>query len=418
MTLAAATAIGVGGMIGGIFAVVPVATEIAGTSSYLAFALGGVIALLTGTSYARLSARYPSRGGTVTLLNRAFGPTAFAGTLNVLLWLGYFMMLALYAVTFATYAADLFGLSGRSAGRALGNGAIVVLTVLNLVGARAAARTQTILVWGTAGILAVLAVRGLASAETRRILPPHGSIGGSAVVAGMIAFLAYEGFELIGNTAADTEDPARILPRAFYLSIGGTAVLYTLVTLAALGALGPRRVVAEGGDALGRAADAYLGSVGAAALALAAAAAAASALNATLYGTARLTYVMAKSGELPEDFTRDVTGQPVLGLLVTVGGALVVVNLANVSSISLIGSAIFLALFACVNVGCVLLHREAGGGWLLPAVAATACAASVVAVLAYAGSHGPLRLLVLGGLLAAALAIAVNPWLARAPAGS
>jgi hypothetical protein len=127
---------------------------------------------------------------------------------------------------------------------------------------------------------------------------------------------------------------------------------------------------------------------------------------------------MAKSGELPEDFTRDVTGQPVVGLLVTAGGALVVVNAADISAISLIGSAIFLALFGCVNVAAFLLRGETGGGGALPLVAAVACAASVVSVIGYSGRHSPAQLLVLAGLVAAALVAARSPRITRAPAGS
>ncbi len=47
-----------------------------------AFLVAGLVALLTARSYALLSTSYPSRGGTVTFLNRAFGPARFAGGLN------------------------------------------------------------------------------------------------------------------------------------------------------------------------------------------------------------------------------------------------------------------------------------------------------------------------------------------------
>ena len=41
----------------------------------------------------------------------------------------------------------------------------------------------------------------------------------SLVVAGMVIFVAYEGFELIANAAEDVRDPRRTLPRAFRLSV-------------------------------------------------------------------------------------------------------------------------------------------------------------------------------------------------------
>ena len=36
----------------------------------------------------------------------------------------------------------------------------------------------------------------------------------------MIIFLAYEGFELIANTANDVQDAARTLPWAYYTAVG------------------------------------------------------------------------------------------------------------------------------------------------------------------------------------------------------
>ncbi len=60
----AVVAIGVGGMVGGgIFAVLGLAVQLAHGGTPVAFALAGVVALLTTYSYAKLSVAYPSRGG-------------------------------------------------------------------------------------------------------------------------------------------------------------------------------------------------------------------------------------------------------------------------------------------------------------------------------------------------------------------
>jgi len=55
LTLTEVIAMGVGGMVGGgIFSVLGLAIAQAGHAAPIAFALGGIIALLTGLSYARL----------------------------------------------------------------------------------------------------------------------------------------------------------------------------------------------------------------------------------------------------------------------------------------------------------------------------------------------------------------------------
>ena len=84
------TAIGVGGMVGGgIFAVLGLSVELASGGAPVAFLLAGIVALVTSYSYVRLSVTYPSQGGTVTFLDRAFGSGLLTGSANILFWISY-----------------------------------------------------------------------------------------------------------------------------------------------------------------------------------------------------------------------------------------------------------------------------------------------------------------------------------------
>ena len=101
--------IGGGGMIGGgIFATLGLSLELADGGAPLAFTLAGLIALLTGYSYARLSSRYPSIGGTIEFLVRAYGDNVLTGGLNIMLLTTYIVMIALYAHAFGSYGASIF----------------------------------------------------------------------------------------------------------------------------------------------------------------------------------------------------------------------------------------------------------------------------------------------------------------------
>ena len=53
----------------------------------------------------------------------------------------------------------------------------------------------------------------------------------------MIIFVAYEGFELIANTAQDVRNTPRILPRACYSSVGFVIFLYVLIAIVTVGTL-------------------------------------------------------------------------------------------------------------------------------------------------------------------------------------
>jgi amino acid transporter len=64
ITVASATAIGVGGMMGaGLYTLVGLASTTAGVWVALAFLVGGTVTVFSVYSYAKLSAKYPSRGG-------------------------------------------------------------------------------------------------------------------------------------------------------------------------------------------------------------------------------------------------------------------------------------------------------------------------------------------------------------------
>src|SRR5262245_9522336 len=80
----AAVSIGIGGMIGaGIFSILGVVAHVAGNAMWLAFAIGGGVALLSTYSYAKLGAAFPSAGGAVHFLVKSFGDGILAGGLNL-----------------------------------------------------------------------------------------------------------------------------------------------------------------------------------------------------------------------------------------------------------------------------------------------------------------------------------------------
>lgn len=89
---------------GGIFAVLGLSVELAKGGAPVAFLIAGIVALVTSYSYARLSVTYPSQGGTVAFLDRAFGPGLLTGSANILLWISYIVMLSLYSYAFGVSA--------------------------------------------------------------------------------------------------------------------------------------------------------------------------------------------------------------------------------------------------------------------------------------------------------------------------
>jgi amino acid transporter len=131
--MAAAVSIGIGGMVGaGIFSILGVVAQAAGNAMWLAFAIGGVVALLSTYSYARLGATFPSAGGAVHFLVKSFGDGILAGGLNLFMWAGYIISLALYATAFGSYAATFVtDAPSLLLLKSLAVGSVVLLTVIN-----------------------------------------------------------------------------------------------------------------------------------------------------------------------------------------------------------------------------------------------------------------------------------------------
>jgi len=403
----AVVAIGVGGMVGGgIFAVLGLAVQLANGGTPLAFALAGAVALLTAYSYARLSVAYPSRGGTVTFLDRAFGSGMVTGSLNVLLWLSYVVMLSLYAYAFGSYGATFLPQAWQAPGKhVLISLGVVAITGLNLLSARLIGEAENWIVGLKLAILLLFIGAGFGGIEASRIAPAAWSPPLQLAAGGMIIFLAYEGFELIANTARDVRDIGRTLPRAYYTAVGFVIALYVLVALVTVGNLPLDRIVQAKDYALAEAARPFLGRAGFALIAVAAMLSTASAINATLYGAARLSYSIARDGELPAALERKVWGEPVEGLLITAGLTLFAANAFDLGSIATLGSAGFLLIFAAVNAANALRAKDTGSRAWVSAAGGVACLIALAALLWQTTASAPAKLWVLAAMLGAAVAI-------------
>ncbi len=403
----AVVSLGVGGMVGGgIFAVLGLAVQLAHGGTPAAFALAGVVALLTAYSYAQLSVAYPSRGGTVTFLDKAFGSGMFTGSMNVLLWLSYIVMLSLYALAFGSYGAVFLPAAWQGIGKhVLVSLVVLVITGLNLLSAEAIGKAEDWIVGFKVLILLLFVGVGFAGVKTARIALPAWSPPLELAAGGMIIFLAYEGFELIANTARDVRNGVQTLPRAYYTAVGFVIALYILVSIVTVGNLPIDAIVAARDYALAEAARPFLGQAGFTLIAVAALLSTASAINATLYGAARLSYTIARDGELPAVLEKKVWGEPMEGLLITAALTLFTANFFDLTSISTLGSAGFLLIFAAVNTANTRRAKETQSRAWISGAGTVACLAALAALIWQAWTTGPEKLWVLAAMIALAAGI-------------
>ncbi len=385
-----ALSIGLGGTIGGgVFSVLGIAAGFAGPAVILSFTFGGVLAIFIAYSYSKLALRYQSAGGSYTYCREAFGKY-FGGAFGWLLWTGYLASCALYAYTFGSFFAHMVLGEGASATTVkivtsvLAAVMIILSTAINLVGVKETGKSQNIIVLIKVVILVLFIVitiyPAIKNAPTN-LKPFFGDTEGNgldvgtgiamAIVGTSILFVAFEGMELIPNASEEIQNPEKNIPRSIFGTVIIATILYLLVAFTALGGT-KYTIFANDPDkaeyALAIAAEPVLGKTGFIIITLGALFSTASAFNASLYGSSRLTYVMAREGIFPNFFqiVSKKSRVPFISILTISGITLVFTLVLDLKQIAHLASSIFLLLFAVIALASLILRKEIKANFILP----------------------------------------------------
>lgn len=105
------------------------------------------------------------------------------------------------------------------------------------------------------------------------------------------------------------------------------------------------------------------------------------AINATLYGSTKISYILAKVGEIPHLLKRKMWTKPVEGLVITSGIALIISNLFDLSRIAMMGSSGFLIIFAAVNWSNFKLYKETQSKRVISLVGTIVCVSALMVLL-------------------------------------
>jgi len=391
ITVASATAIGVGGMMGaGLYTLIGMASTTAGPWVPLAFVVGGFVSVFSIYSYAKLGARFPSRGGAAQFLIRSFGDGVIAGGLNIFQFLGWIIAMALYAAGFAGYARDLLPWETPDwSAKVIGIGLVALVVVVNLIGTKLVGRAELVVVVIELTILGGFVVAGFFHAD-----PGHFGAGGGdgwigVLFAAGLLYVTYEGFGVVANSAGSMANPAKELPRAMYLALGIVVVVYVVVSAVVVLVLPHAEIAANEGHVLAEAGEAVLGRVGFVAVGAAALLATASGVNATMFGDANLAFTVARSGELPKVFARGIWlgGKGALfGAALLTSAFVLFFPLAAVGQMA---SLAFLLVYGVVSVGHLRVRHETGAKAGLLVVAIVLNLALFLLLLGYTIRTGP-----------------------------
>ncbi|MFI4970163.1 MAG: amino acid permease [Lysobacterales bacterium] len=231
----------VGGVIGSGIFLTPAAVARqtgSGHEQLLAWAIGGVIALIGALCYAELGTRRPNAGGGYVNLREAFGLiVAFVYGWNLLV-VNHSGSLAAVAIVFVQYAGAALGVAVADP-RPYAVGTIVFLMGINWFGIRAGALTQNVLtVLKLLAISALIVVGLVARGAPPPSAPPapmNPFVFGGAL---MPVLFSYGGWYYINDIAGEVREPQRTIPRALVFGMLLVAACYLLANVAYLAVLG------------------------------------------------------------------------------------------------------------------------------------------------------------------------------------
>ncbi|HEV8094972.1 MAG TPA: amino acid permease [Burkholderiales bacterium] len=204
-------------------------------SFVLVWVVGGVVSLCGALVYAELSGRFPETGGEYRFLSRAYGP----GTAFVFAWSRMSVIqtgaIAAVAYVFGDYAQQILplGSKGGAVYAALG---VIVLTALNLAGTPQSKTLQK--------LMSMLLVIALAAVALVGLLGPAQPAAASAPAAGdlglamIFVLLTYGGWNEAAYIAGEVRDPQRNMIRILVGGIAIISVIYIIVNVGYLAALG------------------------------------------------------------------------------------------------------------------------------------------------------------------------------------
>ena len=292
----------------GLFVLPSFATAVMGSGIWLAFLIAGIVFLPGTYSKSELASAMPDNGGAYVYLERSFGP--LVGTISGLgLWASFLLKSAFALIGFKAYmyaVTNYFDITTN--GTFVVMSALVLITILNILGIKKVKAFQTPILAFTTGLTLIICIFQLFDASFDFSRPIEGAIDQtksdpfSVVEASALVFVAYAGIYKAGALGGEVKDPEKNLPQGMLISLLLITLLYVVVTFIMMGSI-ETGVLLENGepkeDPIFAFVDAVASSKVSIALACLAVLTMISGALSGLLAASRFLFAMAKSSILP-----------------------------------------------------------------------------------------------------------------------
>lgn len=338
-----------------------VAGEVGG-AAWLSFGVAFFVAFCTAASYAELVGKYPRAAGAALYTQQAFALPFVTFLVAFAVMCSGLTSAGAASHGFAGYLQELIAVPPLAVAAAF----LLVLAAVNFRGVAESVRANLVLTCiELAGLLIVIFVG--ASALARGLGNPSRALefntGGdpfTLVMSGAaLAFFALVGFEDSVNMAEETDDPQRVFPRALFLGLAITGVIYMVVAFFAT-AIVPIEVLRVSDQDLLEIIRLGSPQFPLALFSLIAMCAVANSALINMMMASRLLYGMAREGIIPAKLAavHPVRRTPWIAILFTTALVLLLASWGGVRALGGTTALLLLCVFTLVNIAVLVLRRR------------------------------------------------------------
>ncbi|WP_201760909.1 MULTISPECIES: APC family permease [unclassified Nonomuraea] len=349
----------------GVYALTGTVAGQVGGALWLPFLLGFVIAMLTAMSYVELVTKYPKAAGAALYTQKAFKRPFFT-----------------FMVAFTVMCSGLT--SASAAARAIGGDYleafftlpsvvvgivfIVAVAALNYRGVSESVKTNIVFTLiELTGLLVIIAIGVYTvftgAGEPSRLAEIDTEQAGGLMYALLgstaLAFFAFVGFEDSVNMAEETRDPARNFPRAIFLGVTITSIVYILVAITSSLLVRPEVLEESSGPLLEVVKAGGLNFPPQLFAAIAIFAVANTALI-NMMMASRLVYGLANERVVPRrlGWVDPRRRTPVIGIIFTTALAIALISTGEIAGLGDTTAFLLLCVFTVVNVAVLVLRKD------------------------------------------------------------
>ncbi len=339
----------------GIFVLPGLAFSQIGPAVFLAYLLAGVCALIGTLATVELATAMPLAGGIYFYTERSMGP--LAGTISGLLnWCAIALKSAFAIFGMSEVLFQFFGWEPILTGVCL----TLLFLMVNIIGTKAAAWTQLIMVVLLLASMGAYIVLGFPELKPSRFTPLFfGDKSYTALFAeAAFVFVAFGGLLDVASISEEVKNPRKNLPWGMISALVTVTVIYVLVLIVTVGAM-DGSVLSKSFTPLADAARLYYGTPGFVILTFGAMMAFVTTANAGVMAAARFPYAMGRDKLIPSLFCRTYTSGniPLPALLIT-GAVMAAVQLMPLEDLVTVASTVIMLSFILTNFAVIILRES------------------------------------------------------------